>query len=209
MGQLRQQRHVGRGQRDGQFMIARRLDPVDRSQLRLAAAFLHRHVPLQHAAGGLRVKRRAVVMRYPLAQRQGQRPAIIGPGPVGGQFGDDLHVGIGVQQPVAQRFIDQRGHEGPRLCGIQRIRVLVQADAQVGCGGHAADGGSCQGRCQKRGQLHRCLPIGSGAWRRPVRPARNGTGSLVYTKVHDPRLATVMRLRLEIAHPANFFQLGH
>jgi len=101
------------------------------AQLGPAQAALHGQGAGEVEPHRLRVDRLAVVEAHVRAQLEGDRFAVLAPLPVGGELGHEAQAGIVIHQLVAQAGEDDAPDEGARDMRIERVGVLLQADAQM------------------------------------------------------------------------------
>ena len=104
----------------------------DRLQLALAQALGRAAVAFQVGLHRIGIQHLPVVELYTVAQRHGQREIVRRPVPRRGELRHEVVLRVDVDQLVAHGGEHDAADEAAAACGVQRIRVLVEADAQRG-----------------------------------------------------------------------------
>ena len=134
-GAIRQhgdQRRVGLRQMQAHGVGIDHLHRGDRLQLALAHALGRGAIALQVGLHRVGVERLAVVEFHAVAQRERQRQIVRRPFPGRGELRHEVVLRVEVDQLVAHGGEDDAADECAAAGGVQRVRVLVQADAQRG-----------------------------------------------------------------------------
>ena len=138
VGELRDQRRVGRLQHqlDGQGID--HLDVIDTGEFRFAERSRHRHVPLDREFRGLRIERFAV-LEFHAGPKLDRHRLAVGGGLIGQRkLRHDVELFVDVEQLVAEGGEHDAADIGARQRGIENIGVLGEADAQASSAASAA-----------------------------------------------------------------------
>ena len=131
VGELRDQRRVGRLQHQPDGQGIDHLDVIDIGEFRFAERSRKRHVPLDREFRGLRIERFAV-LEFHAGPKLDRHRLAVGGGLIGQrELRHDVELFVDVEQLVADGGEHDAADIGARQRGIEHIGVLGEADAQA------------------------------------------------------------------------------
>ena len=162
------------------------LDAIEGGDFAAPGTARHGEVAFHAEFDGRGVEIGAVMEFHAGAQLEDEGFAV-GPCVGGGELGDDVQVGVDVDELVAQPGEDDAPDEGAAKRGVEQVGVIGEADAQrravLGKGGQrgqhkGGEGGGEQGGSEQRRARHGD-PLG-GRRLRPAEPVRRGVAVMCH-----------------------------